>query len=224
MNKNLIFIHIFAINDWLETITEQIGLIQKFKLFDESLIKVGILYNNISEGEKVVEFFKDYRNVEILFSKINSGIGESETLGILKDFSMSCDENVNVLYIHSKGVTQYGSVRETPVKKWRNMMEYFLIEKWRDCVKKLNEGYDCCGINYQNHAANIKKESVLIKIYNGNFFWTKTDYVKKLDKTILLEHRYSSENWISSSNPNAFSFYDTPITIDLYYQINENYK
>ena len=50
------------------------------------------------------------------------------------------------------------------------------------------------------------------------------DYIKKLDESILFEHRYSAENWISSSNPNTFSFYDTPITIDLYYQINENYK
>jgi hypothetical protein len=224
MNKNIIYYHIFTINNWVEIVNEQFDLLKKSNLFDHSLIKVGILYIHIKDVDIAKTLFDEYDNVEIILIKPNTDVGESETLIKLKEYSTNCDENRNVLYIHTKGVTQYSSVRELPVKKWRNMMEYFLIEKWEDCVNKLNEGYECCGVNYQNHAGNIKGETTLIKIFNGNFFWTKTDYVKKLDESILFEHRYSAENWISSSNPNTFSFYDTPITIDLYYQINENYK
>jgi hypothetical protein len=187
-------------------------------------MRIGVLYNNVESINDVENFFEKYDNVEFLFFKTNTGFGESETLSMLKDFAMECNENHNILYIHTKGVTQYGSIREIPVKKWRNMMEYFLIDKWNDCVEKLNRGYDCCGINYQNHSGNVKGKTQLIKIFNGNFFWTKTDYIKKLDKSILFEHKYSSENWISSSNPDVYSFYNTPITIDLYYQVNENYK
>lgn len=224
MNKNIIYYHIFTITNWLDIVKEQMDLIEKSNLLENSIIRVGVLYNNVDLVNEVKEFFKNYRNIEFLFFKPNTGFGESETLSMLKEYATECEENYNVLYIHAKGVTQYGSVRELPVKKWRNMMEYFLIEKWIDCVNKLDEGYDCCGVNYQNHAGNIRGKIELIKIYNGNFFWTKTDYVKKLDKSILFEHRYSCENWITSSNPNAYSFYNTPITIDLYYQINENYK
>jgi hypothetical protein len=224
MNKNIIYYHIFAITNWLEIVKEQIDLMVQYDLLKNSILRIGVLYTDPIKIEEVKDFFSNIKNVEFLFFKENTNAAESETLGMLKDFSTTCENNFNIFYLHTKGVTQYGSVREYPVKKWRNMMEYFLIEKWQDCVQKLNEGYDCCGINYQNHAANIKGELKLIKIYNGNFFWTKTDYVKRLDKSILYEHRYSSENWITSSKPNAYSFYDTPINIDLYYQINENYK
>ena len=224
MNKNIIYYHIFTINNWVEIVNEQFDLLKKSNLFDHSLIKVGILYIHIKDVDIAKTLFDGYDNVEIVLIKPNTGVGESETLMKLKEYSTNCDNNRNVLYIHTKGVTQHNSVRELPIKKWRNMMEYFLIEKWEDCVNKLNEGYECCGVNYQNHEGNIKGETTLIKIFNGNFFWTKTDYIKKLDESILFEHRYSAENWISSSNPNTFSFYDTPITIDLYYQINENYK
>ena len=102
-------------------------------------------------------------------------------------------------------------------------MEHFLIDKWEDCLKKLNDGYDCCGINYQNHAANIKNEIKLIKIFNGNFFWVNSKYVKKLDDTILFEHRYSSENWILSSEHRCFSFLDVPPSFNLYYNVYKNY-
>ena len=224
MNKNIIYYHIFTINNWVEIVNEQFDLLKKSNLFDHSLIKVGILYIHIKDVDIAKTLFDGYDNVEIVLIKPNTGVGESETLMKLKEYSTNCDKNRNVLYIHTKGVTQHNSVRELPIKKWRNMMEYFLIEKWEDCVNKLNEGYECCGVNYQNHEGNIKGETTLIKIFNGNFFWTKTDYIKKLDESILFEHRYSAENWISSSNTNTFSFYDTPITIDLYYQINENYK
>ena len=224
MSKIIIYYHIFAINNWYDIVNEQITILKNSKLLENSIIRVGILYNDINEGQKVLNLLEKLDNIEIMFSKNNSPFGESETLSMLKDFSKTCDVNYNILYIHAKGVTHHKSIREIPVKEWRNMMEYFLLQNWLDCIKKLNEGYDCCGINYQNHNGNINGEFKLIKIFNGNFYWCKTDYIKKLDKKILFEHKYSSENWITSSNPNVYSFYNTPITIDLYYQINESYK
>ena len=50
------------------------------------------------------------------------------------------------------------------------------------------------------------------------------DYIKKLNVDLLFEHSHSSENWLTSENHNPFSFYNTPHSVDLYYQINENYK
>lgn len=224
MNKIIIYYHIFAINNWYDIVFEQMTILKKTKLLENSIIRVGILYNDINEGKKTINFLEKFDNVEIMFSKNNSTFGESETLSMLKDFSMICEKNFNILYIHTKGVTHYNTIREKPVKEWRNMMEYFLIENWKKCIKKLNDNYDCCGINYQNHNGNINGEFKLIKIFNGNFYWCKTDYIKKLDKKLLFEHKYSCENWLTTSNPKVYSFYNTPNTIDLYYQINENYK
>ena len=103
-------------------------------------------------------------------------------------------------------------------------MEYFLIEQWEKCINILDDGYDCCGINYQQHTGTISGKLKLIMIFNGNFFWVKSNYIKKLDKNFLFEHRYSAENWICSIDHKGYSLYNTPMTTDLYYQTNENYK
>jgi hypothetical protein len=223
MTENIIYYHIYTINNWLEIVKEQINLVQSTNLLKNSILRVGVLYDNEKEIDEVKNFFVNYKNIEFLFFSINSGYAESETLSMMKKFSDQSQKNYNVLYLHTKGVTQYNSVRELPVKEWRNMMEYFLIEKWNDCIDKLNQGYDCCGINLKSHTGNIRGKLQETKIFDGNFFWTKTDYVKKLDESLLFEHRYSAENWITSSNPNLYSFYNSPI-IDLYYQIDKNYK
>jgi len=225
MNKK-IFYHIFLINDWFDIITEQISTLKKSKLYYESEIKIGALYEHNSLGEIDIlrDMFKNEPNVEIMFINGNNGLGECNTLEKIYNYVDGYADNTPILYIHAKGVTQMGSIRENPVREWRKMMEYFLIENWEKCVEKIGNSYDCCGINYQTHTAYIKSQHVGIKIFNGNFFWISSNYVKRIDKSILFEHKYSAENWIGSSEHQAFSFYNNPNTIDLYYDINEIYK
>jgi len=66
---------------------------------------------------------------------------ETETLMSLRDF---CKENSShkVLYLHTKGISQQSLNGES----WRLMMEYFVIDKWKECVEQLNE-YDAVGSN-----------------------------------------------------------------------------
>jgi len=66
---------------------------------------------------------------------------ETETLMSLRDF---CKNNPDhkVLYFHMKGVTKESMNGES----WRLMMEYFVIDKWKECVEYLNE-YDAVGSN-----------------------------------------------------------------------------
>jgi hypothetical protein len=191
-----------------------------------STLNVGVLFDKQidSEKEKLMELLSKVPSLNLMFIDENVSFGESKTLIKLKEFSMTDTNNTNILYLHTKGVTQHNSIREKPVKEWRLMMEHFLITNWEKCVEKLNDEFDCCGINYQDHAGNVKGETKLIQIFNGNFFWTKSDYVKKLDESILFEHRYSSENWILSSEHKAYTFFNVPPIFDLYYNIYENYK
>ena len=222
----VIYYHVFLIGNWFQIVNEQIDILKKSNLFHNAKIKVGLSHDEQADEEQnklALDFFKQYDNVEVLFLKKN-GCSESETLGYLKDDCDSSDTNTNILYIHAKGVTQWQTFKEQYVAEWRNMMEFFLIERWEKCVDKLDEGYDCCGINYQVHAGNIKNEIRHVMIYNGNFFWVKSDYVKKLDRTILFEHRYSAENWLCSIDHKGYSFYDSPIRINLYCESNTEYK
>jgi hypothetical protein len=221
-----IFYHIWLSNNWFDVVTDQINLLKNSNLYYNSEIRIGVLYNqnNHNDIEKLKNLFNMDDNVTFLFIKENDGFAESNTLKCLKLYSDSLFENCKILYIHTKGLSHKDSNREIPVREWRKMMEYFLIEKWENCIKKLDENYDCCGVNYQNHAATIDGDRKLIKIFNGNFFWVNSDYVKKLNVELLFEHRFSSENWITSEEHKPYSFYDTPRNINLYYDINEDYK
>ena len=203
MIKNYIFYHIFIETNWSDIVLEQIERLHNSGLLKNSTLKIGVVYGSGINKERSVKklnsILENFYNYEIMFVEPNGCCGESITLKELSDFSKKSNNDFNLLYLHAKGITQYQTERENPVKEWRKMMEYFLIDKLEDCINKLNENYDCCGINYQNHSANIKNENKLIQIFNGNFFWVKSSYVKKLDDSILFEHRYSAENWVLSS-------------------------
>ena len=226
MSKCHIFYHVYLFGNWKFILQEQMDLIKNSGLLDISELKVGISYYHETEShiDDCVKILKSYKNVEIMFVKHTSACGESDTLQELYNFCQDSSENVKVFYFHAKGVTHYKSEREENVKNWRNLMEYFLIEKWQSCVEKLDEGYDCCGVNYQGHAANIKNQTVAIKIFNGNFFWANSNYINKLDSSILWEHRYSSENWILSELHNAYIPFNPPPAFDFYHHTLENYK
>lgn len=229
MDNYYIFYHIFFETNWFEIVREQLTRLHSSGLLKKSVLKIGVVFGYNIDKEKNLEILykllSEYYNFEILYVEPNGCCGESSTLKKLYDFCENDTNSFKILYIHTKGITQHNTVREIPVSEWRKMMEYFLIDKWKESVQKLDEGYDCCGINYQNHAANIKNTSKLIKIFNGNFFWVNSNYVKTLDETILFEHRYSAENWIlSNPDHNCFSFLNVPPSYDLYYNIFEGYE
>lgn len=221
-----IFYHIFLFGNWYPVVKEQLDKLEKNGLIKISRIKIGVVYypSNKSDIETLNELISDYKNCEVMFVKENSSLAEAVTLTQMKLFSDSCDINQKILYFHTKGVSHFGTKHELPCRNWRHMMEYFLIEKWKDCVDRLNEGYDCCGINYQDHAIQKGTEYVLGKIFNGNFFWVNSDYIKKIDKNFVFRSRFDAENWILSVDHNVYSVYDTPNKINLYEEEFKNYK
>lgn len=221
-----IYYHIYLYMDWIPMVKEQLDKLKDSGLLSKSLLRMGVLHNANAEKEiaKFNELLLNYYNYEVMFIKDNVATAESETIREMKKFSDESTENVKILYLMTKSMTQQGTENDVACGYWRRMMEYFLIENWEKCVSVLDEGYDCCGINYQNHAAHINGETKLIKIFNGNFFWVTSDYVKKIDKNFKFEHKYSAENWILSEEHRAFSFFNTPSHINLYKDIFTDYK
>lgn len=106
---------------------------------------------------------------KIKLTNINTdSSGEMDTLCLLWDLS-KLYPNSHFLYLHGKGVSKK---HNNNVKAWKNYMEHFLIEKWAECVKKLNE-HDTCGVNLQNYPSMC---------YAGNFWWATGDYIKNLPR------------------------------------------
>jgi hypothetical protein len=114
---------------------------------------------------------------------------ETETLKWIKEYSQN-NLGDYVLYFHTKGISRISPATES----WRKYMEYFVIEKWTNCVQKLDEGYDCCGVEWRTDWLGD------LPHFSGNFWWSTTDYINTLDHSYLDKPgRYFRESWIGSN-------------------------
>lgn len=128
---------------------------------------------------------------------------ETETLISLKEF---CETNLDykVLYFHTKGISKGTLIANS----WRLMMEYFVIDKWRECIDMLNE-YDCIGSNLNYVGDTLWSDGSTTKplkgTYNftGNFWWANAKHIQTLNNKFLFsDYRIDRELWIGS-NPNS---------------------
>ncbi len=95
-----------------------------------------------------------------------------------------------VLYCHNKGAMHTGVNADT----WRRAMTFYNIYEFRECVQKMQCGYETVGIHWLTKElyANVDRP-----FYGGNFWWARTDYSTCLPRP-KLNSRYDAENWISS--------------------------
>lgn len=133
---------------------------------------------------------------------------ETETLMALRDF---CKDNPDykVLYFHMKGITKESMNGES----WRLMMEYFAIDKWRECVLEL-ENYDAVGSNlkvlgpttWSNGVQTWEKAGT--QHFVGNFWWANGAYINNLKNDFLVsDFRLDREFWIGSGKGKMKSLY-----------------
>jgi hypothetical protein len=133
---------------------------------------------------------------------------EGTTILHIQELVHSTDEEFYVCYIHHKGV-------KSQTITWRKYMEYWNIEKWRECVAKLDEGYDTCGASFLDNPPH--------PFYAGNFFWARASYLRKckrlkspVDNNFQPQfsgqphHRYDYECWHGSGNPKAYDLHPGP--------------
>lgn len=136
-------------------------------------------------------FWANTDKVEIIRHTVNDE--ERSTLLYLRDY---CKENPDdyVLYFHTKGIVKYSEATQD----WRRYMEYFNIERWKDCVKVLTEGYDCCGVLWNSDTA-----VGYFPHFSGTFWWATAKYINTLKIDYLnYPYRLYREFWIGS-NPNV---------------------
>lgn len=211
-NKSIpihIFIHITMIEMWESIFIEFINTIKISGLYDVlTMIHLGIL-GNISNYTS--SFFKKYivndPKINIIYIDQRNYLYEIHTINTIKSFcENNDDEEIYILYLHTKGVRKAGN--EDVTKSWRNMMTYFLIDNYIECIKGLHY-YDTIGNNVVNmHCNNINFVNNNHTLhYSGNFWWSKKSYILKLNYLNLImdiksvNTRYQAENWILSGYP-----------------------
>lgn len=166
--------------NWKEIVDEQLFLLNKSGLIKASKKVFACVVGSTEIPEAI-------KNVEILDRSQNLCLYEMFTLRHLKSF---CDKNPNcqIWYIHTKGASRsdvYG-------KYWREYLDYFIIERWKACVRGL-EGYDVCGVEWQeNH-------------FSGNFWWATSNYIKTLESDVACHNdRLKAEiAFIGTKNPHV---------------------
>jgi len=185
-----IFYHLYQHGDWRSFFNGQSSLLNDSGLVDEcQFVHVGVNGDDVPESHEKFRFVK---NTEPLNE-------ETPTLVSLRDFCVS-NPGWKVLYMHTKGITQ--PMQST--HDWRKIMEYYCIERWQECVKKLEE-HDAVGCLYMDHCYYG-----YFPHFSGNFWWANSDYINKLDDSYLSSGiRQNREFWIGSGGGSLYSFHTT---------------
>jgi hypothetical protein len=192
--KIAVFYHIYQYGPWEAIFNDQWKAISESNLLHAAdLIHIGI--NGKIFGES------GNPHIKVRFNP-NPQMEESDTLKDLSSFALNNPE-YKILYIHTKGASNYTK----NVNDWRNMMNYFCIEEWRDCVKLLNE-YDAVGCNILTDAA----VDIAQPHFSGNFWWANAEYISKLDYSYLNHpNRLAREFWIGTGNGNMYEIHNSGV-------------
>ena len=194
-NKNFCFIHSCHIL--------QLGL-DILKKFISIIINSGLLYHIeklfiVNIGEEILEnddnSIFNHEKIKILHFSNKTDLFELPTIKLLHEFCKK-DNDCNVLYLHTKGITR--NIVKNKIDDWVNLMLYFLVEKYENCLKKLEtNNYDALGCNYtkNDYLGNVKPH------FSGNFWWVKSNYMKRLDIEVL-KSQFDAEFFVLS-NPNV---------------------
>ncbi len=123
---------------------------------------------------------------------------EFPTIDLLREHAATND--CAILYLHTKGVSRSGP----SIDDWRASMLYWMVERWRECVDKLDK-FDAVGYTRCERP---------LPHFQGNYWWSKSSHVRKLGDQRDIEfipsvsnqgERHKAEFWILSK---AGRFYE----------------
>lgn len=206
-NIKAIVYHIYCVGNYKEIVRSQIkrlrdsGLYEWCDVIEVSCIDTSEKYEDIDrifEGMDKVKLFKTPRN-------------NFEYWGIKKVWDLSQKYDGQVLYFHTKGVAnKYTNLKTNEVNDWksygveywREMLEYYLIDNFKECLNRL-ENYDSCGVTCNDGW------------FWGNFWWSNFSYVRKNSEPSHGD-RWYFEAWLNHGRlSNNYEFYK--LNFNLYF-------
>jgi hypothetical protein len=187
-----IFYHAYCINNWKDVVSDQVRTLMDSGLSDAA----DRIYVHVTKPESGFQDIWSFTNKVNIQENSNPDLYEKYALIDLQKYCMEHD--TYIFYFHSKGITAEDKNAQNNIWTWRKYLEYFNITRWKECVERLKE-YDCCGVQYQETPQ---------KHFVGNFWWSKSSYIKTLPNIRHSRERFEQEYWICS-NPNhkAHSFF-----------------
>ena len=94
---------------------------------------------------------------------------------------------------------------------WIDLMLYFLLDKHKECIEKLNQHYDTVGCNYY-----CKENPYILPHFSGNFWWANCNYLSSLP-FITTKDKNDAEFHLFKNNPKWKSLHDS--TVNHYHEV-----
>lgn len=185
--------HVSTINNWDDIVKEQIITISDSGLGETcQSLSVMVVGTDIHKVYPLFENLSYSDKIEIIHAGDDYHLFEFPSMErvqqIARDYPTS-----KILYMHTKGVSYYGTPAEKNIQQWRRFMEYFCVHKWKACVEAL-ETAECCGVDWGLSACGIP-------CYAGNYWWVKANYVPRC--ILYRNSRFDCEIFIGTGNPIA---------------------
>lgn len=194
----LIVYHIYCVNNYKEIVKNQLIKIMSSGLYDWcDVLEVTVVGNN--EDFAYLKNILSFEKIKISFFEDN----KKEFYALDKIWNYSQKHQGKVLYFHTKGVWNNFSnhiekkpdeLKSKSVVFWREIMEYFLLENYKNCLDKLDD-FDNCGVTCNGGW------------YWGNFWWSNLSYLKE-NPRIQYGSRWLCEVWLNKDRRyKSFEFF-----------------
>lgn len=182
-----IYYHIYAVDGVESIINEQLNLIKEHFDFPY-ILNVGI--SIVKENESISHILSNLENAKI--RDVRNKSHEFTTLDLIQIDLENFDNSDYILYFHTKGASHMSKSNYTNIKSWRELMNYFNIEKCKNVFKLFDKTeYNTYGV--------LLGDAGKWKIYSGNFWWSKASYLKTIKSDIIKKTRYDAEvNYIQN--------------------------
>lgn len=191
------YIHIATLNNWLELFKEIIERIISSGLYNHlTQIRLGFLGSD-SDLARINEYIADKPKCAIRSRGTDLNAYERITLHALREDAVN--EDFYALYVHTKGVTKYGTKFYGPVKDWVDLMHHFTIFRHNDTFNAFeNPNIVTTGCKYLRKPEHH---------YSGNIWWAKSSYIRTLSYRIGPKY-LDPEMWILSGRGEFMVLFD----------------
>ncbi len=157
----------------------------------DNSIKLDLIKENIPDvNEKT--------NLKLMSLSNNNNLFEIPVLNLIRTYACNHkNENANILYLHTNTVNYDKSLQT--VNNFIDYMLYYLVERHMECIELLDTtNASTLGCN------KIEKPNLH---YIGNFWWTKSSYIKDLNM-ITAKEKALAEWWLLSNKGNHLTLHN----------------
>lgn len=185
--KSILLYNLYLVNNWQQVTEEIFAYIPQ----DDVYVNINFDWRYFYQIPKALLFLKKYQKIRKIFFSTNHA-----SLGEVKGFEnfrrkINFDKYKIVTYTHSKGVTKPNNKY---VAAWRELMRYFIMEKFEDTVKAFNEEYYLYGTllsqNLVNGKLTINKTLNVSHWYRGTFVSINLNKLRERFLTMPIQQNF----------------------------------